>query len=94
MRRCTPSTRGEYTKISNLGRGSGSTLIACEQQGRRALVMELDGPYCDVIVKRWQAFTGKTARRTGANGGKKRGIPHESAPARAGAEVEEDGDEA
>jgi DNA modification methylase len=78
-------------RVLDLFGGSGSTLIACEQQGRRALVMELDGPYCDVIVQRWQAFTGKKAQRTGANGRKKRGIPHESAPARAGAEVE-DGD--
>lgn len=41
--------------------GSGSTLIACEQLGRRARVMELDPRYCDVIVRRWQEFTGKDA---------------------------------
>ena len=41
--------------------GSGSTLIACEKTGRQARLMELDPRYCDVIVKRWQDFTGKTA---------------------------------
>ena len=42
--------------------GSGSTLIACEKNARKARLMELDPKYCDVIVKRWQAFTGKTAK--------------------------------
>jgi DNA modification methylase len=41
--------------------GSGSTLIGCEKTGRKARVMELDPIYCDVIVKRWENFTGKTA---------------------------------
>jgi DNA modification methylase len=41
--------------------GSGSTLIACEKTSRLARLMELDPKYCDVIVKRWQDFTGKTA---------------------------------
>jgi DNA modification methylase len=41
--------------------GSGSTLIACEKTGRQARLMELDPKYCDVIVKRWQDFTGKKA---------------------------------
>ena len=41
--------------------GSGSTLIAAEQTGRKAFLMELDPPYCDVIVDRWQRFTGKQA---------------------------------
>jgi len=41
--------------------GSGSTLIACEKNGRYARLMELDPKYCDVIVRRWQAFTGKRA---------------------------------
>ena len=41
--------------------GSGSTLIACEKTGRHARLMELDPRYCDVIVQRWQAFTGKRA---------------------------------
>jgi site-specific DNA-methyltransferase (adenine-specific) len=41
--------------------GSGTTLIACEKTSRQARLMELDPRYCDVIVKRWQEFTGKTA---------------------------------
>jgi DNA modification methylase len=41
--------------------GSGSTLIACEKTGRKARLMELDPKYCDVIVKRWEDFTGKKA---------------------------------
>lgn len=49
--------------VLDLFGGSGSTLIACEQQGRRGFLMELDPPYCDVIVKRWEAFTGKKAKR-------------------------------
>jgi len=41
--------------------GSGSTLIACEKTGRKNRSMELDPKYCDVIVKRWEDFTGKKA---------------------------------
>ena len=41
--------------------GSGTTLIACEKSGRCCLAMELDPKYCDVIVKRWQDFTGQEA---------------------------------
>ncbi len=41
--------------------GSGTTLIACEQIGRRCLMIELSEQYCDVIIKRWQKFTGKKA---------------------------------
>jgi DNA modification methylase len=41
--------------------GSGSTLIACEKTGRQARLMELDPRYCDVIIKRWEDFTGKKA---------------------------------
>ena len=43
--------------------GSGSTLIACEKSGRRARLIELDPRYVDVIVRRWQAWTGKQATR-------------------------------
>ena len=42
--------------------GSGSTLIACEQLGRRCFMMELDPVYVDVIVKRWEKFTGEKAK--------------------------------
>ena len=41
--------------------GSGSTLIACEKTGRQARLVELDPKYCDVIVQRWQAFSGGAA---------------------------------
>ena len=41
--------------------GSGSTLIACEQLDRTCYMMELDPKYCDVIIKRWENFTGDKA---------------------------------
>jgi DNA modification methylase len=47
--------------VLDLFGGSGSTLIACEKTGRNSRIMELDPKYCDVIVKRWENFTGKTA---------------------------------
>jgi DNA modification methylase len=47
--------------IVDLFGGSGSTLIGCEQERRHARLMELDPAYCDIIVKRWEDFTGNTA---------------------------------
>lgn len=47
--------------IVDLYGGSGSTLIACEQLNRKCYCMELDPKYCDVIIKRWETFTGKKA---------------------------------
>ena len=41
--------------------GSGSTLIACEQLNRNCYMMELDPKYVDVIIQRWEKFTGKKA---------------------------------
>ena len=41
--------------------GSGSTLITCEQLGRHCFMVELDPRYCDVIIKRWEDFTGQQA---------------------------------
>ena len=49
--------------VLDLFGGSGSTIIACEQTGRRAFLMELDPLYCDVIVRRYEQFTGKKATR-------------------------------
>lgn len=49
------------TVVLDLFGGSGTTLIVCEQTRRHARLMELDPAYCDVIVKRWEDFTGNTA---------------------------------
>jgi len=54
------NTKGNDIVLDSFG-GSGTTIIACEKSGRNARVMELDPKYCDVIVKRWEDFTGKTA---------------------------------
>lgn len=51
--------------VLDLFGGSGSTLIACEKTARDCRIMELDPKYCDVIVKRWQDFTGLTATLEG-----------------------------
>jgi len=56
----TNSSKGGDLIIDLFG-GSGSTLIASEKIGRNARIMELDPKYCDVIVKRWEEFTGKQA---------------------------------
>jgi len=48
-------------KTLDLFGGSGSTLMACEKTNRESYIMELDPKYCDVIVKRWQDFTGEEA---------------------------------
>lgn len=54
------SSRKEESVLDLFG-GSGSTLIACEQLGRKCYMMELDPHYVDVIIKRWEDFTGKKA---------------------------------
>jgi site-specific DNA-methyltransferase (adenine-specific) len=54
------NTKGGDIVLDSFG-GSGTTLIAAEKNGRTAMIMELDPRYCDVIVKRWQEFTGKHA---------------------------------
>ena len=55
------SARGDT--VADIFGGSGTTLIACEQLGRKCRMMELDPHYCDVIIARWEQFTGKTAVR-------------------------------
>lgn len=47
--------------VLDLFGGSGTTIMACEQNGRNAYVMEYDPKYVDVIIKRWESFTGKKA---------------------------------
>ena len=47
--------------VLDLFGGSGSTLISCEMLGRQARLMELDSKFVDVIVQRWEEFTGKEA---------------------------------
>jgi DNA modification methylase len=51
----------DVTSVLDLFLGSGSTLIACEKTNRKCYGMELDPHYVDVIIKRWQEFTGKEA---------------------------------
>lgn len=72
--------------VLDLFGGSGSTLIAAEQTGRRAYLMELDPPYCDVIVQRWEKFTGRKAERIGRDG--RDAQAEEEAPVIAGASGE------
>lgn len=54
------SSKGRDTVLDPFG-GSGTTLIACEKAGRQARLIELEPKYCDVIVRRWQEFSGKYA---------------------------------
>ena len=61
------NTKGS-DKVLDSFAGSGTTAIACEKHGREARLMELDPKYCDVIIKRWQEFTGEKA--THAESGK------------------------
>jgi len=61
---CLGSHKDKKVVLDLFG-GSGSTLIACEKTSRHCRMMELDPAYCDVIVKRWQQFTGKTATLEG-----------------------------
>jgi DNA modification methylase len=52
---------GKPKTVLDLFLGSGSTLIACEKTNRKCYGMELDPAYCDVIVQRWEDYTGKKA---------------------------------
>lgn len=53
-----------HSLVLDLFGGSGSTLIACEKVNRKCRMIELDPKYCDVIVKRWEDFTGQKAEGT------------------------------
>ncbi|MFO0873155.1 MAG: DNA modification methylase [Phycisphaerales bacterium] len=70
--------------VLDLFGGSGSTLIAAEQTGRRAFLMELDALYCDVIVRRFEEFTGTKAERI-SGAAPSDSQAEEKAPAGAGA---------
>lgn len=59
--RAIKSSSREGEIVLDVFGGSGSTLIACEQLNRKAYLMELEPKWCDVIIKRWEAFTGKKA---------------------------------
>jgi site-specific DNA-methyltransferase (adenine-specific) len=54
------NTKGADVLLDTFG-GSGTTMIAAEKNGRHARLIEIDPVYCDVIVRRWQAFTGQQA---------------------------------
>ena len=51
------------TKVLDLFGGTGTTLIACEQTGRKCYMMELSPEYADGIIRRWEEETGKEATR-------------------------------
>ena len=53
------------TRMFLLGLGSGTTLIAAEQLGRKCYGLEISPAYCDVIVNRWESLTGRKAERHG-----------------------------
>lgn len=55
-------SRPSFTIYDAFG-GTGTTLIACEKTDRRGCLIEIEPQYCDVIVKRWQTYTGKQATR-------------------------------
>lgn len=59
--RAIKSSSREGEIVLDVFGGSGSTLIACEQLSRKAYLMELEPKWCDVIIKRWETFTGKKA---------------------------------
>lgn len=60
---CVKVSSNQGQLLVDLFGGSGSTLIACEQLGRKCYMMEFDPRYVDVIVKRWEQFTGSKAEK-------------------------------
>jgi DNA modification methylase len=61
VERCVSNSSKVGNIVLDLFGGSGSTLIACEKLNRKCRMMEIDEHYCDVIIKRWEDFTGKKA---------------------------------
>ena len=66
IERALPNSSKAGDLVVDLFAGSGSTLIACEHRDRNARLMEIDPKYADVIVQRWQEYTGKSATLEGA----------------------------
>ena len=65
--RAISNSSRQKNKVLDLFGGSGSTLLACEKLDRSAYLMELDPKYCDVIIQRWQEFTGQNAVHLDSN---------------------------
>jgi len=65
--RAISNSSNPKNKVLDLFGGSGSTLLACEKLDRSAYLMELDPKYCDVIIQRWQEFTGQNAVHLDSN---------------------------
>ncbi|MCE9635537.1 MAG: hypothetical protein K8T90_07520 [Planctomycetes bacterium] len=62
----TPLQNHDLGEVYEPFGGSGTTLIACERRRKRCFAMEIDPKYVDVIVARWEGFTGKKAERVRA----------------------------
>ena len=58
---CNSSKKNEI--VLDIFGGSGTTMIACEQLERKCYMVELDEHFCDVILQRWEDFTGKQAEK-------------------------------
>jgi DNA modification methylase len=65
IRRALHNSSRKEELVLDLFAGSGSTLMACELTGRHARLLELDPVYVDVMVRRWQEYTGKDATLDG-----------------------------
>ena len=63
VRRCVENSSRVGGRVLDPFAGSGPTLIACQELRRRAYLVELDPTYCEVILRRWEAFTGQEAVR-------------------------------
>jgi DNA modification methylase len=61
VERALPNSSKAGDVVADFFGGSGSTLIACERRSRKARLMQLDARYVDVIIRRWQEYTGKAA---------------------------------
>ena len=61
--RAIKSSSRENENVLDVFGGSGSTLIACEQLNRNAYLIELEPKWCDVIIKRWENYTGQKAKK-------------------------------